>query len=51
MTEQPKDDEVPGGTLQGNEEGASSDGDSGPSGAAASSPDTDDARGDDRGDD
>jgi hypothetical protein len=51
MTEQPKDEQVPGGTLEGNEEGASSDGDSGPSGAAASSRDTDDAGGVDRGDD
>lgn len=47
MTEQPKDDQVPGGTLEGNEEGASSDGDSGPEGAGTSTQDTDDPRADD----
>lgn len=43
MTEQqPRDDkqaeQVPGGDLEGNEEGASSDGDSGPQGAGGSVP-------------
>ncbi|HET6693611.1 MAG TPA: hypothetical protein VFH94_08230 [Streptomyces sp.] len=37
MTEQPRegeqDEQVPGGGLSGNEDGASSDGDSGPQGA------------------
>ncbi|HEX5524788.1 MAG TPA: hypothetical protein VFX53_15180 [Pedococcus sp.] len=34
MSDKPKDDEqVPGGDLSGNEDGASSDGDSGPEGA------------------
>ena len=38
MSDKPKDDEqVPGGDLSGNEDGASSDGDSGPGGAAAGS--------------
>ena len=36
MTEQPDDEQVPGGDLAGNEEGASSDGDSGPQGAGGS---------------
>jgi hypothetical protein len=41
MSDQPQDsretekDQVPGGGLSGNEEGASSDGDSGPEGAGA----------------
>lgn len=47
MTEQPSDDQIPGGTLEGNEEGASSDGDSGPQGAGTSSQDKDAAPGDD----
>ena len=33
MSEQPQEEQVPGGGLSGNEDGASSDGDSGPSGA------------------
>ncbi len=43
MSEQQKDtqktekDQVPGGGLSGNEDGASSDGDSGPEGAGAAS--------------
>ena len=32
MSEQPQEEQVPGGGLSGNEDGASSDGDSGPSG-------------------
>ncbi|MDF2093211.1 hypothetical protein P0Y31_12730 [Knoellia sp. 3-2P3] len=35
MSDQPTEDQVPGGNLSGNEDGASSDGDSGPGGADA----------------
>ena len=33
MSDQPTEDQVPGGGLSGNEDGAASDGDSGPGGA------------------
>jgi hypothetical protein len=36
MSDQPTEEQVPGGGLSGNEEGASSDGDSGPGGAGSS---------------
>lgn len=34
VSEQPSEEQVPGGGLSGNEEGASSDGDTGPKGAS-----------------
>jgi hypothetical protein len=47
MSEQHKDEQVPGGTLEGNQDDSSSDGDSGPHGARPSSPEGGDAPGDD----